>query len=63
MEDRYLVAIVGLVCLTVIVCTAISHGINGVLISSTAGIIGTIVGYCFGVVKKEVREEKKEEKK
>ncbi len=49
MKDKTIMGIIGLICLTVLACVALLMGINGVLLASIATIIGTIVGYAFGV--------------
>ncbi len=59
MKDKTIMGIIGLICLTVIVCVALLMGINGVLVGSICTIIGTIVGYAFGV-KLSPKEETKD---
>ena len=49
MKDNIILGIVGLICLSVIVCVALLMKIDGVLVGSICTIIGTIVGYAFGV--------------
>ena len=53
MKDKTIMGIIGLICLTVLACVALLMGINGVLLASIATIIGTIVGYAFGVRPKQ----------
>lgn len=45
------VAITGILAVTTIVCVCILTGINGTVVASGTGIIGTIMGYVFGKVK------------
>ena len=54
MKDKFIIALVGIVCITAIVVTCVAKGIDGVVIASGCGLIGTLVGYCFGQ-----KEEKK----
>lgn len=49
MNDKTIIALVGLICLTALACMALYMGINGVLLASITTIIGTIAGYAFGV--------------
>ena len=53
MNDQTKMGIVGILCLTCILVAALFNGIDGVLIGSIAGIIGTIVGYAFGKTTQE----------
>jgi len=49
MEDKTIMGIIGLICLTVLACVALLMGIDGTVLASVFGIMGTIVGYAFGV--------------
>jgi xanthine/uracil permease len=40
---------VGIVCLTVLACVALLMKIDGMLLASITVIIGTAIGYAFGV--------------
>jgi len=50
LKDKNIVAIVGIGGITTIVTACIFNNIDGTIIASGCGIIGTIVGYCFGKV-------------
>jgi len=51
LKDKTVVAIVGIGGITTIVVACIFNNIDGTIIASGCGIIGTIVGYVFGKVK------------
>jgi len=51
MEDKHIVAVAGILSIAGIVVACIFNGLNGTIIAGGCGIIGTIVGYCFGKVK------------
>ena len=44
---RYHLALAGIICLTIIEAMALSHGINGTLLSMVIGSICTIVTYAY----------------
>jgi len=51
MKDKMIVAIVGILSISAIVCTCVLSGIDGTLVAGGVGVIGTITGYVFGKVK------------
>jgi len=51
MEDKTILGIFGLGCLTTLASIALYKNIDGTLLASVVGVIGTIVGYAFGVKK------------
>ena len=48
MEDKAVVAIVGIASVAAIACTCVAKGMDGALVGTVCTIIGTIVGYVFG---------------
>ena len=48
MEDKFIVAIVGIGSVTVIGCVCVARGMDGALIGTVCTLIGTMVGYVFG---------------
>lgn len=63
MESKYMVALVGIVCLTAMELMAIYKGMNGQLLLAVGGIIGSIIGAVFGVtikLKEKVNNYKKD---
>jgi len=48
MEDKFKVAIFGIGSVSAIVITCIFNGVDGIVVGAGVGIIGSIVGYCFG---------------
>jgi len=53
MQDKHKVASIGIVCITALGITAVLTGHDSGVITATAGLIGTLVGYCFGSLKRE----------
>ena len=51
MQDRTIVAIFGISTIGAIIIACVYKNIDGTIIAGGCGIIGTIVGYCFGKVK------------
>ena len=49
MQDKMIMGLVALICLTALASVALIMNIDGVLLASITTIIGTIVGYAFGV--------------
>jgi len=52
MSDKYIVALVGIICLTALGITALAKGIDGALFSTVIGTIGTVLGYLWGISSK-----------
>ena len=48
MKDKTIVALFGIGAITAIVITCAYKNIDGTIIAGGRGIIGTIIGYCFG---------------
>ena len=48
MDDKTIVAIWGLICVSAPLCIALIMGLNGTLLAVCIGAICTIVGYVFG---------------
>jgi len=48
MEDKHIVAVVGIGAVTAIGCTCIAMGQDGVLVGTLCTLIGTIIGFVFG---------------
>lgn len=48
MKGKFIVALVGIIAVTSIVTVCIFNGIDGYIVASGIGAIGTLVGYCFG---------------
>jgi len=59
MKDNIIMGMVGLICLTVLACVALLLGIDGTVLASVCAIMGTIVGYAFGVRPSKKDEESK----
>jgi len=51
MEDKTALAITGVLTLGAICISCIFRNIDGTIIAGVAGIIGTVIGYAFGVKK------------
>ena len=49
-DPKYIVALVGVICVTAVLCMALYKGIDGTLLSGGLAILGGIVGYCFKAV-------------
>lgn len=49
MEDRSVVIIVGVVCVTAILVVALCMGVDGTLLATGIGAICTIIGTFFGI--------------
>jgi len=54
MRDTTMVKITAIVCLTVIVITALLNGIDSVLVGTISGIIGGIAGYEVGRTRRKI---------
>ena len=52
MEDKAIVAIVGIGAITAVGCVCVAKGMDGALVGTVCTLIGTIIGYVFGVTKK-----------
>lgn len=48
-EAKYIVALVGIVCITAINCTGLVMGLDGQLTMAALTVIGGIIGAIFGV--------------
>ena len=51
MKDKFIVALIGVICITSITIACIVTGIDGVIVGSAIGAIGTIIGGIFGYLK------------
>ena len=49
MEPKYLVALAGILCITIINCVGLTQGLDGQLTMACLTIIGGIIGAIFGV--------------
>lgn len=57
MKQNVIVCIVAVVCITFLEGIALFKGVNGALLSTGIGVIGTIVGYLFGRTAREKKHE------
>lgn len=48
MEDKHIVAVTGLLCVTAIGCVCVAMGMDGALVGTLCTLVGTITGYVFG---------------
>lgn len=48
MEDKTIIGIIGLICVTIIQCVAWYLGFDGQVFALTSAVIGVIIGYFFG---------------
>ena len=48
MEDKAVVAVVGIASVSAIACVCVATGQDGALVGTVCTLIGTIIGYVFG---------------
>ncbi len=52
-DNKTLVAIAAIICITMIEVAALFNGINGTYLSIAVGAITTVIGYVYGISKRE----------
>jgi len=52
-DNRALVAVAGVICITLIEVAALFNGINGTYLSLAVGGITTIIGYVYGISQRD----------